>query len=117
MTCSKHKTDWETASSGDVVLVRGTVTESNTERVFVRFSPGGFLDGGYASWIPRACVASIEPRPLKVGDVVRGNNWIASANPKAIVAIDGGFAWVRGLDTYGDMTQGVYALNTLEKVK
>ena len=72
---------------GDTVLVRGKVI-GLTNYVMVKF------DGGQV-YVPFKAIASIEPRPLKVGDVVRFKNPNAVSDLAEIVAIVDNQAWIR----------------------
>ena len=69
---------------GDTVLVRGTVVHKFHD-VLVEWH-----DGCYNT-VRKLNIASVEPRPLAVGDKVKdgdGYEWI-------IIALDGSYAWCR----------------------
>lgn len=72
---------------GDVVTVRMTFVSSESNGDVVLLD-----DDGDRRWFPNLSIVSVEPRPLKVGDRVRREDFHPDFN---IIAIDGGVAWIR----------------------
>lgn len=114
MTCEKK------VQAGDVVTLRGTVkTVGNTKQygqqnvlVTIPRAHGLNVDAWYAV----EDLASIEPRPLQVGDKVRGAHWGRDWHGE-IKAICDGEAWVKSRTTGGTSEcQTIYKLADLERI-
>lgn len=94
------------ARIGDTVHVRCLITHvsDGPEPKMVRVTMGNDW-----CWVGTDAIVKIEPRPLQPGDKVRAPNFKVVG---AVLAIDGGDAWVRWVD--GE--RSTFAINELERI-